>query len=196
MRLLRNLCDSRGFGFRLTEALLIVVGRMLVHFALVFMKVEFVYAGSCSNFESLNVACLTFHDASHSLQHGLQSVTHCLAYQSQTEVSATCLTLKRTGSYSSDAPWAGLAQLVERAIRNRKVTSSTLVAGSSSSLLKTSLELQTSSCKRAIYVIDSVRRSECDLHPFLTVSGGPAMGFVGQRIVISGVKGCIRRIEC
>jgi hypothetical protein len=44
---------------------------------------------------------------------------------------STSLTAPRARSYSSKASRAGLAQLVERAIRNRKVIGSTPIAGSS-----------------------------------------------------------------
>ena len=48
-----------------------------------------------------------------------------------TNAFSTCLTAQTTRSYSQMLKQAGLAQLVERAIRNRKVIGSTPIAGSS-----------------------------------------------------------------
>ena len=58
------------------------------------------------------------------------SWTACVTSKHDTTLLGGCLTVKTARPYSSKASQAGLAQLVERAIRNRKVIGSTPIAGS------------------------------------------------------------------
>jgi len=43
------------------KALFVFSGRMLMHLFLMLMKIKLIHSGSCSDLESLDVACLTLH---------------------------------------------------------------------------------------------------------------------------------------
>ncbi len=116
MRFLHDIRHALGFGLRRAGAIAFEFVMMLMHLFLVFMKIEFVHARAGADFERFDVPCLISHDASISCATNLSL--------------SDCLTLKRARSYSQDSSRAGLAQLVERAIRNRKVIGSTPIAGS------------------------------------------------------------------
>src|SRR6266849_499336 len=60
MRLLHDLCDTLGLGLGFAGELFLIVVVMLVHLALVLMKIKFVNPRR-SDFEGFNVACLAFH---------------------------------------------------------------------------------------------------------------------------------------
>ena len=63
MRFLRQVRYAFGPGFSLRRASRMFVGVMLIHLALVPMKIEFVYSRR-PDFESLDVSRLIFHDYS------------------------------------------------------------------------------------------------------------------------------------
>jgi len=60
VRLLRNFRDSFSFGLGWASLLFLLIVMMLLHLALMLMKIEFIYTGR-SDFECFDVACLTFH---------------------------------------------------------------------------------------------------------------------------------------
>jgi hypothetical protein len=60
MRLLRYLGESLSFGLGYACSWFWLIAVMLLHLALVLMKIEFVHTGR-SDLEGFDVACLTFH---------------------------------------------------------------------------------------------------------------------------------------
>ena len=114
VRLFYNLGHAFGFARGSAVSSPTIVNVISAHLALVLMKIEFVDPRR-SDFESLNIARLIFHNA-----------TNICGALSQL---ALLLDLTSGASYIQIVR-AGLAQLVERAIRNRKVIGSTPIAGS------------------------------------------------------------------
>jgi hypothetical protein len=119
MGLLRQLGNALFLRRGLRCGLFLIRREVFAHFLLMLAKRKSTYALGLY-FESLNVSCLisNTHVSSPRLRL-LFLILRTLA-----------LTLKTARSYSSKASRAGLAQLVERAIRNRKVIGSTPIAGS------------------------------------------------------------------
>jgi hypothetical protein len=98
VRLLRYSSDSLGGSFRPIQALFDFRVTIFLRLALVLMEIKFIQLRPGANLERLNVAGLAFHKASF--------------------YSCVELTGKTGHSYSQMHPQAGLAQLVERLIRN------------------------------------------------------------------------------
>ena len=72
VRFLHNLGDAVGLAHRAAGRLVLIVELSSVHLALMLMKIKFIDFRR-SNFESLNVTRLTFHDASVTICAGLTS---------------------------------------------------------------------------------------------------------------------------